>query len=103
LIEVIGFFGAMFRARGRDETILWTDETIFDFDAELRKRQSVTTPRAQGWASLDKPPETVKMRILSFLLAFALVLAGATLAGSPDGSLPGIGTFASPSIVVAAR
>jgi hypothetical protein len=52
---------------------------------------------------LDKPPETVKMRILSFLLAFALVLAGATLAGSPDGSLPGIGTFASPSIVVAAR
>lgn len=50
------------------------------------------------------------MRILSFLLAF--ILAGPTLAGSPDGSLPGFGTFAyngspivtaAPSIVVAAR
>lgn len=52
------------------------------------------------------------MRTINFILAFALVLAGPTLAGSPDGSLPGIGTFAynaspivtaAPSIVVAAR
>jgi len=52
------------------------------------------------------------MRTLSFLLAFALVLAGPTLAGSPDGNLPGFGTFAfsgsafvtaAPAIVVAAR
>ncbi|MGO8912587.1 MAG: hypothetical protein ACLQDM_25120 [Bradyrhizobium sp.] len=52
------------------------------------------------------------MRTLSFLLAFAFVLAGPTLAGAPDGSLPGIGTFAysdspivtaAPSLVVAAR
>ena len=50
------------------------------------------------------------MRTLSFLLAF--VLAGPTLAGSPDGSLPGFGAFAyngsptvtvAPSIVVAVR
>ena len=52
------------------------------------------------------------MRTLSFLLAFAAVLAGPTLAGSPDGSLPGFGAFAyngSPivtaasSVVVAVR
>jgi hypothetical protein len=52
------------------------------------------------------------MRSFSFVLAFAFVLAGPTLAGTPDGSLPGIGTFAYgnspiatsvPSIVVAAR
>lgn len=52
------------------------------------------------------------MRTLSFLLAFAVVLAGPTLAGSPDGTLPGFGSFAysgspfvtaAPSIVVAAR
>ena len=52
------------------------------------------------------------MRTLSFLLAFAVVLARPTLAGPPDGSLPGFGTFAyngSPivtaglSIFVAAR
>ena len=34
------------------------------------------------------------MRTLSFLLAFAFVLAGPTIAGSSDRNLPGIGTFA---------
>jgi hypothetical protein len=53
------------------------------------------------------------MRTLSFILAFAFVLVGPSLAGSADNSLPGIGTFAysgSPivtsapqAIVVAAR
>jgi hypothetical protein len=53
------------------------------------------------------------MRTLSFILAFAFVLVGPSLAGSSDNSLPGIGTFAysgSPivtsapqAIVVAAR
>jgi len=53
------------------------------------------------------------MRTFSVILAFAFVLAGSTMAGSSDGSLPGVGTFAynaSPidtsahqAIVVAAR
>jgi hypothetical protein len=34
------------------------------------------------------------MRTLSFILAFAFVLAGPSVAGSYDSSLPGIGTFA---------
>lgn len=34
------------------------------------------------------------MRTISFILAFAFVLAGPSLAGSTDGSLPGTGTFA---------
>jgi hypothetical protein len=34
------------------------------------------------------------MRTLSFILAFAFVMAGPSLAGSSDASLPGIGTFA---------
>jgi hypothetical protein len=34
------------------------------------------------------------MRALSFVLAFAFVLAGPSIAGPFDGSLPGIGTFA---------
>jgi hypothetical protein len=54
-----------------------------------------------------------QMRTLSFILACAFVLIGPSIAGSLDGSLPGIGTFAysgSPifatapaAIVVAAR
>ena len=34
------------------------------------------------------------MRTLSFMLAFAFVLIGPSMAGSSDGNLPGIGTFA---------
>ena len=33
------------------------------------------------------------MRTISFILAFAFVLAGPSLAGSRDNGLPGIGTF----------
>jgi len=33
------------------------------------------------------------MRALCFILAFGFVLAGSSLAGAPDGNLPGIGTF----------
>ncbi len=34
------------------------------------------------------------MRTLSFILAFAFVLAGSSVAGWSDGGLPGAGTFA---------
>ena len=53
------------------------------------------------------------MRTVSFILAFAFVVAGSSMAGSSQAGLPGIGTFAyngSPiatsaaeAIVVAAR
>jgi hypothetical protein len=53
------------------------------------------------------------MRTLSFILAFAFVLSGPSMAGSSDNNLPGIGTFAysgsaivtsaSQAMVVAAR
>ena len=34
------------------------------------------------------------MRTISFILAFALILAGPSMAGSSDQGLPGVGTFA---------
>jgi len=34
------------------------------------------------------------MRTISFILAFAFVLAGPSMAGSSDQALPGVGTFA---------
>ena len=52
------------------------------------------------------------MRTLSFILAFVFVLAGPSMAGSSQNTLPGIGTFAyngapiasaPQAIVVAAR
>ncbi|MCA1452255.1 hypothetical protein I6F35_03360 [Bradyrhizobium sp. BRP22] len=33
------------------------------------------------------------MRTISFILAFAFVLAGPSLAGTSDSELPGVGTF----------
>jgi hypothetical protein len=33
------------------------------------------------------------MRTTSFILAFAFILAGPSMAGSSDNGLPGIGTF----------
>ena len=35
-----------------------------------------------------------QMRTFSFILAFAFVLAGPSMAGSAEQSLPGVGTFA---------
>ena len=34
------------------------------------------------------------MRTISFILAFAFILAGPSMAGSADRGMPGIGTFA---------
>ena len=34
------------------------------------------------------------MRTFSFILAFAFILAGPSMAGSSDQNLPGVGTFA---------
>ncbi|MDI1264261.1 MAG: hypothetical protein PS018_13485 [bacterium] len=34
------------------------------------------------------------MRTISFILAFAFILAGPSMAGSSDRDFPGIGTFA---------
>jgi hypothetical protein len=73
----------------------------------------LTTVNENGGRRRRPKPETVNMRILSFILAVAFVVAGPSIAGSSDTSLPGIGTFAysgSPvaasareTIVVAAR
>ena len=98
---------------GRNETILLRDETIIRFEAELRKRRMViNTPTKRRIAPTGKTGDS-QMRTLSFILAFAFVLAGPTLVGSSDGNLPGVGTFSyngSPTvtdvpqaIVVAAR
>jgi hypothetical protein len=45
------------------------------------------------------------MRTISFILGFAFILAGPSIAGSSDGSLPGVGTFSynsSPAFTVVA-
>jgi hypothetical protein len=69
----------------RNRFPLWrrTPETADGYQGDNKRR---TAPKPNL--------ETVKMRTLSFILAFAFVMAGPSLAGSSDASLPGIGTFA---------
>jgi hypothetical protein len=88
----------------RNRFPLWrrTPETADGYQRTTKRR---IAPKAKSGDS--------QMRSLSFILAFAFVLAGPSLAGSSDASLPGIGAFAyngSPivtsapeAIVVAAR
>jgi hypothetical protein len=42
------------------------------------------------------------MRTISFILAFAFILAGPSIAGSSDTKLPGVGTFAYTGMPIAA-
>jgi hypothetical protein len=83
----------LFRPAEADETILPRDETIF----RLRRRYPETPA---GYQICNETAGTAgtktgdsQMRTTSFILAFAFVLAGPSLAGSSDQGLPGIGTF----------
>jgi hypothetical protein len=83
------------------------------FGADVRKRRMVikSTTTTAGNAGGDNRRQS-KMRTLSFILAFAFLVAGPTMAGLSDSSLPGVGTFTysgppivtpAPAIIVAAR
>jgi hypothetical protein len=89
--EIIGFFDLMFRRSRGDETILSPHETIFPLrcrypETALGYQTDPTKRRIAG-------PGDSSMRTLSFILAFAFVLAGSSMAGSAD-SLPAAGAFA---------
>jgi hypothetical protein len=106
-------FGPIVSSASAGETILARDETIIGFGADIRKQRLVIKPATKRRAAPLPKPGDSQMRTVSFLLAFAFVLVGPSLAGAPDGNLPGIGTFAyngspvavaaPPAIQVAAR
>ncbi|WP_298880422.1 hypothetical protein [uncultured Bradyrhizobium sp.] len=90
---MIDVFEDLFRRATSDETILARNETILGFGR-------ITGETADGYhgdnddgGTAARNSGTESMRALSFILAFGFVLAGSSLAGAPDGNLPGIGTF----------
>jgi len=102
----------MFRRNRRDETILRGNETIFSLRCRYPETAVGYQPANQTAGSAGSRTRSYEMRTVSFILAFAFVLAGPSMAGSSDG-LPGIGTFsyngapvidaAPQTLVVAAR
>jgi hypothetical protein len=56
-----------------------------------------TPETAEGYQARNKngsQPGDSRMRTTSFIVAFAFVMLGPSMAGSFDGGLPGVGTFA---------
>jgi hypothetical protein len=94
-----------------DETILPGTKPFWAFGAELRKPLMVIKPTTNTAPSATGATGDSQMRTISFILAFAFVVAGSTMAGSAENDLPGVGTFsyngapvvASHALVVAAR
>src|SRR5580698_2842907 len=83
----------MFHPPGSRRNNSLRNETIFRFlrrTAETRIGYQSPNETAHGAAQTGDS----HMRTLSFILAFAFILAGPSLAGSSDNGLPGIGTFA---------
>jgi hypothetical protein len=104
LTEIIEFFGPNVSSARSDETILLNDETIFRFRADIRKQPLVISYQRNGAQRLGLNRRQ-PMRTISLILGFAFLLAGPSIAGSSDGSLPGIGTFSynsSPAFTVVA-
>jgi hypothetical protein len=84
----------LFRPSVGHETILPGNETISCFGADLRKQRLVIKFANKTADNAGHEPGDSQMRILSFILAFAFVLVGPSMAGTFDSGLPGIGTFA---------
>jgi hypothetical protein len=63
------------------------------FRVDVRKRRLVINSITKTADSAGPGTGDGQMRTLSFILAFAFVLVGPSMAGSSDGGLPGIGTF----------
>jgi hypothetical protein len=63
---------------------------------DQRKIKKPHRPRTIGsWQAsyFSDPTKETPMRALSYVIALILLLTGPSLAGTPDGDLPGIGTF----------
>jgi hypothetical protein len=104
-LKSLDFLGHCFVARGRRNNCRWR-RNHFPF----WRRYPETTG---GYQIANETAGTAgtktgdsQMRTISFILAFAFVLAGPSMADSADNGLPGIGTFAyhgSPVTVAASR
>jgi len=110
---MIELLARLFRPAAAMKQFSWATKPFSAFGAERRKRRMAIKTQQQRRTAPATETGDRQMRSLSFILAFAFALAGPSMAGSLENSLPGIGTFAysgspivtsaPPSIVVAVR
>jgi hypothetical protein len=82
----------MFRRLVPTKQFSQTTKPFFTFEQTSGNSHwlSVTNETARRASILNR---RLPMRTISFVLGFAFILAGPSIAGSSDGSLPGVGTF----------
>ncbi len=82
----------MFRPARPTKQIPAATKPFSAFGADIRKQLTVIKLPTNGGDAGTETGDS-QMRTISFILAFAFILAGPSLAGSSDNGLPGIGTF----------
>jgi len=75
-----------------DETISGAMKPFSAWRADVRKQPLAMTFQRNGGDAGTETGDS-HMRTISFILAFAFILAGPSMAGSSDNGVPGIGTF----------
>jgi hypothetical protein len=84
----------LFRPAAATKPFSRTTKPFPAFGVDVRKHRLVINPITKKRRTAPAKTGDSQMRTLSVILAFAFVLVGPSMAGSSDGSLPGIGTFA---------
>ncbi len=82
----------MFRPDAATKQFSSATKPFFAFCADIRKPRVVIDLTTKTADSADRPTGERHMRILSVILAVAFLVVP-SMAGAPDGSLPGVGTF----------
>jgi hypothetical protein len=88
------FFGDCFVRHVAAKQISRATKPFLAFRADIRKQRLVIKLTTRTAAAPATKPGDSQMPTVSFILAFAFVLAGPSMAGSSAGNLPGVGTFA---------
>jgi hypothetical protein len=92
--EFIEFFRPLFRPAGAMKQFTRPTKPFSVFGADVRKQPMVIRFQRDGRHCRPRTTGDSQMRTTSFILAFAFILAGPSMAGSSDQNLPGVGTFA---------
>jgi hypothetical protein len=83
----------LFHPLARDETNLRPHETIFGWQRRYPETPvGYQSPNDAANSAATRTGDS-HMRTFSFILAFAFIVAGPSLAGSSEGNLPGAGVF----------
>jgi len=95
----------LFRRGGPTKQISTGTKPFSAFGADIRKQRTVIKLPTNGGDAGTQTGDS-QMRTISFILAFAFIMAGPSMAGSSENGLPGIGTFSyngSPVVPTAAQ